>query len=88
MIAIFLLGLLTIVSAVSDSPSVQLSKANDDFGLLMLHRLELAERHIRGTQHTEPQNLFISPFSINTVMSMLMAGSDNVTYAEIRETLS
>jgi len=64
-----------------------LSKANDDFGLVLLHRLELAEKQERGQKQLEPRNIFISPFSISTVISMLMAGGGNETYAEIHKTL-
>lgn len=64
---------------------VKLAHASDDFGLLLLHRLELAEKQTRGSG--APKNLLVSPFSVHTVMSMLMAGAANQTYSEIYKSL-
>lgn len=37
--------------------------------------------------HQNAKNLFISPFSIGTVLSMALAGSDQATYGQIYDTL-
>lgn len=69
--------------------SLHVAQANDDFGLQLLHRLELAEKTERGQKHSlqTPRNLLISPLSLSSVLTMLMAGGRNVTGEEIKNTL-
>lgn len=67
--------------------AILVGKANDDFGLQLLHRLELAEKTERGQKHLSPRNIFISPLSVSSVLAMLMAGGKNVTGEEIKNTL-
>ncbi|KAH9394111.1 serpin, partial [Tyrophagus putrescentiae] len=55
-----------------------LSAANDAFTIKLLSKLE-AEK--------PAQNVFISPFSIGTVLAMLTAGADGQTLAEMRSVL-
>ncbi|KAH9408063.1 serpin [Tyrophagus putrescentiae] len=69
--------------------ALHVAQANDDFGLQLLHRLELAEKTERGQKHSlqTPRNLLISPLSLSSVLTMLMAGGRNVTGEEIKNTL-
>ncbi len=68
--------------------ALHVAKANDDFGLQLLHRLELAEKTERGQKHLQtPRSLLISPLSLSSVLTMLMAGGRNVTGEEIKNTL-
>ena len=66
---------------------LQLAKANDDFGLKLLHQLELKENTESAAKQDDPKNLFISPFSVSTILSLLMAGGANETHDEIHKTL-
>lgn len=65
---------------------IDLARANEEFGYQLLHRLELEERNkqISGVQ---PKNVFISPFSVSTVLAMVMAGGVGDTASEIKKTL-
>lgn len=54
----------------------QISQANDAFTFKLMQSLEKSSK-----------NLFISPFSIGTVLSMALAGSDHATYGRIYDTL-
>ena len=66
---------------------LSLGKANDDFGLNLLDRLERAEKIERATKHIDAKNLMISPFSVSTVLTMVMAGANHQTHEQILKTL-
>lgn len=90
-IAVILLVVLTAVnfgtaSRASQNRLLQIARANDDFGYQLLHRLEVKEHSNRGA-NGEPENLLISPFSISTVLTMVMAGAKENTFNEIKSTL-
>ncbi|XP_017461610.1 PREDICTED: corticosteroid-binding globulin-like, partial [Rhagoletis zephyria] len=65
---------------------LKIAAANDDFGYQLLHQLELKERSNRGA-NGDPENLFISPFSISTVLTMVLAGANEDTFEQIKSTL-
>lgn len=60
------------------------SSAIDDFGILLLQKLESTNACKSGSV---AKNLQISPFGISTVLSMLMSGSATETFNEICTTL-
>lgn len=89
-LSVFLVSLALVIADEPPGPAqkaVLVAKANDDFGLQLLHRLELAEKQERGQKHLQPRNIFISPLSVSSVLAMLMAGGRNVTGEEIKNTL-
>ncbi len=73
-------------SRASQNRLLQIARANDDFGYQLLHQLELKERSNRGA-NGDPENLFISPFSISTVLTMVLAGANEDTFEQIKSTL-
>lgn len=85
-LAISALSLGLVLSAEdSSAPALsKLSSANDDFGLRVLQALEAVE-HQKSVQSRG--NVFISPFSIHSVLSMLLAGGAEKTYEQIYDTL-
>lgn len=61
-----------------------LSSEIDDFGILLLQKLESKNA---CTSEGIAENLQISPFGISTVLSMLMSGSATETFDEIHTIL-
>lgn len=57
----------------------RLAQTNDDFTLKLLEQIE--------QKVPKTENIFVSPFSLNTVLSMLMVGSAGITYDEIFKAL-
>ena len=87
-LVVSLLALISAAAEPSNEQLVKLTRANDEFGLQLLHRLELEDQAKRSAKpDSDPANLFISPFSVSTVMTMLMAGAANKTFDELRSTL-
>lgn len=64
-----------------------LSKAIEDFGLELLHRLESKELDQREKTGADPKNLFISPLSLSTVLGVVLVGAAGDTYREIKRAL-
>lgn len=65
-----------------------LSKAIEDFGLELLHRLESKELDERREKTgADPKNLFISPLSLSTVLGVVLVGAAGDTYREIKRAL-
>lgn len=61
---------------------VKLAHSVDVFGLNLLAHLERAE-----PRTDEPKNVLISPLSVSSVLSTLLAGSDKQTHHQITRTL-
>ncbi|KAH9397756.1 SERine Proteinase INhibitor [Tyrophagus putrescentiae] len=74
----------TVSSKASSNGSLQIARANDYFGYKLLEHLE--ERNF-FEEDAESENLFISPFSVSTVLTMVMAGAKGDTFEEIKNTL-
>ena len=71
-----------VASAVPRDGTLELSLANDDFGMRLLQSLEQKQR-----SSGQAKNVFVSPFSISSVLAMLLAGGARNTYSEIYKTL-
>ena len=78
----FVATFLAFAIALPRDSTFELSLANHDFGMRLLQSLEHEQRSLG-----QSKNLFISPFSISSVLAMLLAGGANRTYAEIYNTL-
>ena len=87
-IFLLLLGVINAINGqeLANQNLIDLARANEDFGYQLLHRLELEELS-KQSSGVQPKNLFISPFSIGTVLTMVMAGGVGDTASEIKKTL-
>lgn len=74
----------TVSSKAISNGSLQIARANDYFGYKLLGHLE--ENNL-FEEDAESENLFISPFSVSTVLTMVMAGAKGDTFEEIKNTL-
>lgn len=87
-IFLLLLGVINAINGqeLANQNLIDLARANEDFGYQLLHRLEQEELS-KQSSGAQPKNLFISPFSIGTVLTMVMAGGVGDTASEIKKTL-
>jgi len=72
------------VSHDSDDVVLKLSEANDDFALQLLQILEQVEL---SKPWKDRGNLFISSFSVGTVLAMALSGAMGQTYEQMYSTL-
>lgn len=70
----------------SNSTNSTLSQANDHLTLALLQNLELGQLKEQNNS-VDDQNILLSPFSLGSTLTMLLAGAKNETYAQIFNTL-
>jgi len=83
LVSLFLLGLFN--QALLLEPSViKLTAANDNFGHQLLAALESVEHEKSADSRS---NVFISSYSVSSVLAILLAGGAEQTYDQIYNTL-